>query len=44
MSHGLQQISRYRVYIIQLLAHFCKDELNAHPVGPYYYMQNAKLD
>lgn len=44
MSHSPQQISLSRVCIIQLLLHFSKDELNAHPVVSYYYMQSAKLD
>lgn len=44
MSHGPLQIRHCRVCIIQLLLHFSKDELNAHPVVSYYYMQTAKLD
>lgn len=44
MSHSPLQIRHSRVCIIQLLLHFSKDELNAHPVVSYYYMQSAKLD
>lgn len=44
MSHSPLQIRRSRVCIIQLLLHFSKDELNAHPVVSYYYMQSAKLE
>lgn len=44
MSHSPLQISHSRVCIIQLLLHFSKDELNAHPVVSYYYMQSVKLD
>lgn len=43
MSHSPLQIRHSRVCIIQLLLHFSKDELNAHPVVSYYYMQSAKL-
>lgn len=44
MSHSPLQIRHSRVCIIQLPLHFSKDELNAHPVVSYYYMQSAKLD
>lgn len=44
MSHSPLQISHSRVCIIQLLLHSSKDELNAHPVVSYYYMQSVKLD